>query len=107
MITPAVIIKASTLLGAIVALGGAAWAVGEYTETRPVVLKEFKLAQADSTQVLKGLIESQSQMTTSLMELQYQTLTLKRKSGALDFYEEQTRCRIAKKLDYTQIEGCD
>lgn len=118
MISPAVIVKSSTLLGAIVAIGGAGWAVGEYTETRPVILKEFNeyvevdaSAAADNAELLKGLLEqqsaSQSQMATSLMELQFTTLTLKRKAGALDFYEEQTRCRIAKKLDYHQIEGCD
>jgi hypothetical protein len=118
IISPATIIKSSTLLGAIAALGTAGWAVGEYTETRPVILKEFNeyveidaTAAADNAELLKGLLDqqsaAQSQMATSLMELQFSTLNLKRKSGTLDFTEEQTRCRIAKKLDYSQIEGCD
>jgi hypothetical protein len=110
--------KATAALGAIVTLGGAGWAVGEYTETRPVILKEFNAyveidadTAANNAELLKGLLEqqsaNQSQMATSLMELQFTTLSLKRKSGTLDFTEEQTRCRIAKKLDYSQIEGCD
>lgn len=110
--------KATAALGAIVTLGGAGWAVGEYTETRPVILKEFNeyvevdaSAAADNAELLKGLLDqqsaAQSQMATSLMELQFTTLSLKRKAGALDFTEEQARCRIAKKLDYQQIEGCD
>jgi hypothetical protein len=110
--------KATGILSACVALGGAGWAVGEFTETRPVILKEFKeyveidaSAAADNAELLKGLLDqqsaAQSQMATSLMELQFQTLNLKRRSGALDFTEEQSRCRIAKKLDYHQIEGCD
>lgn len=112
------ITRAATILGAVVTLGGAGWAVGEYTETRPVILKEFNeyvevdaSAAADNAELLKGLLDqqsaAQSQMATSLMELQFQTLNLKRKAGALDFTEEQSRCRIAKKLDYHQIEGCD
>lgn len=112
------ITRAATILGAVVTLGGAGWAVGEYTEVRPVILKEFKLAQADSTEVLKGLVEQQQdlsasmfeqqqQLSTSLMELQFTTLSLKRKAGALDFTEEQARCRIAKKLDYSNVPGCD
>jgi uncharacterized protein HemX len=118
MISSATIIKSSTLLGAVVALGTAGWAVGEYTETRPVILKEFNeyvqvdaSTAADNAELLKGLLDqqsaAQSQMATSLMELQFQTLNLKRKSGALDFTEEQSRCRIAKKLDYQHIEGCN
>lgn len=117
MFKTATIVKSSSLLGAVVALGGAGWAVGEYTETRPVILKEFNEyvevqtdTAADSAELLKGLLEqqstAQSQMATSLMELQFQTLSLKRKAGALDFTEEQTRCRIAKKLDYQNIDGC-
>ena len=112
------ITRAATVLGAVVTLGGAGWAVGEYTETRPVILKEFNeyvvvdaSAAADNAELLKGLLDqqsaAQSQMATSLMELQFQTLNLKRKAGALDFTEEQTRCRIAKNLDYQNIDGCD
>lgn len=92
---------------AFTALCVGAWKTTDYLEVRPVIIKEWKLAQADSTEVLKGLVKQQSQMTTSVMELQFQTLSLKRSAGALDFSEEQTRCRIAKKLDYQNIEGCD
>jgi hypothetical protein len=110
--------KAAGVLSACVALGGAGWAVGEYTETRPVILKEFNeyvevdaSAAADNAELLKGLLDqqsaAQSQMATSLMELQFQTLTLKRKAGALDWSEEQDRCRIAKRLEYFNTDGCD
>lgn len=95
-----------------------AWKIGDYTDIRPVIKQEFKEyseiqaeAASDNLELLKGLIEqqsmSQSQLSTSLMELQFQTLTLKRKSGALDWYEEQNRCRIAKKLDYINVDGCN
>lgn len=99
--------KIAAGLAACTAIGTSAWYAGDYTGIRPVIKNEFVLAQADSTQILKGLVDQQAQMTTSVMELQFQTLSLKRKSGALDFTEEQTRCRIARKLDYTSIEGCD
>jgi hypothetical protein len=101
------IVKAAGIVTACVTIGGAAWYAGDYTELRPVIKKEYLEAQADSTEILKGLVEQQQQMTTSVMELQFQTLNLKRKAGALDWSEEQDRCRIAKRLEYFNTEGCD
>jgi hypothetical protein len=101
------ILKAVGAIGACIPVAVAAWYAGDYTEMRPVIKKEYLEAQADSTEILKGLVEQQSQMTTSVMELQFQTLTLKRKAGALDWSEEQDRCRIAKRLEYFNTVGCD
>jgi hypothetical protein len=99
--------KIAATLAACTAIGTSAWYAGDYTGIRPVIKNEFVLAQADSTEVLKGLVEQQAQMTTSVMELQFQTLNLKRKAGALDWSEEQDRCRIAKRLEYFNVEGCE
>lgn len=96
----------------------ATWYGLDALDARPVIVKEWKMAQADQNEVLKGLVEQlesnsasmaaqQQQLSTSVLELQFQTLTLKRKGGELDFMEKQNYCRLAKRLEYSQIEGCD
>jgi hypothetical protein len=99
--------QAAAGFAALTTLSVGAWKTGEYLEVRPVIVKEWKQAQAAETEVLKGLVEQQSQMTTSLVELQFQTLAMKRKMGALDFMEQQQFCSLAKQLGYVGIESCD
>jgi hypothetical protein len=112
------IIHIAALLGAVTTVSYAGWKAADFTGVRPIIKQEFSeyaQAQAETveqqTELLKGLLEqqsaAQSQMATSLMELQFQTLTMKRKANALDWTEEQNRCRIAKRLDYVNVEGCD
>jgi hypothetical protein len=105
------ITQIAAIYSAVLGLAGGAWLALDYTETRPVILKEFNEAQADSAEVMKGLLEQQTlmqkQLSTSVMELQFQTLDMKRKqAGHLEWSDHQNYCRIAKRLDYVNVEGC-
>jgi len=104
----------------VTALGSVAtgtWYGLDALEARPAIIKELRLAQetltesyetadAEQTKILESLSETQQQLTTSVIELKFQTLATKRKLGELDFMENQQYCQIAKKLEYSGVEGC-
>ncbi len=106
MITIARLTAAATAIGAVATTGAGAWYAGDYMGVRPIIKKEFTEVQEASTEVLQGLVQQQQQIATSVLELQFQSLDQKRAKGELDFQDLQTYCRLAKKLDYVNMEMC-
>ena len=82
-------------IGAFTVIGGAALAVANYTELRPIVVKEFKSVQVQIEELSK-----------SQLYIQFQWLQEKEKREGLTFDERQTMCRIARVLDFRGIAGC-
>jgi hypothetical protein len=78
----------------------------ELRETKEDLVESYETADAEQTKILEGLAETQQQLTTSVVELKFQTLATKKKLGHLDFMEQQQYCQIAKKLEYSGVEGC-
>jgi hypothetical protein len=86
------IIKAGSIMGAILVLTGATVKALDYTETRPIPLKEFKVVQNSQATLL----------------IRYQLLDAKRRLQALTVEESIERCQIAVVLNYPLqvIGGC-
>jgi hypothetical protein len=101
------ITRAAAIVTACVTVGGGAWYAGDYTGVRPVLKKEYIEAEALSADVLQGLVTQQQQLTSSIVELQFQSLDQRKQRGELDFQDRQTYCRLAKKLEYVNVAGCD
>ena len=85
------------LAGTITALGiigGAAWGFGDYTGTRPALLRELQMVM-DQTQ----------QNTDSINTRELIDLEEKRKWATLTVEENLRRCQLAKALDWN-VDGC-
>ncbi len=105
----------------VTALGSVAtgtWYGLDALEARPAIIKELRLAQetltesyetadAEQTKILESLSVTQQQLTSSVIQLQFETLATKAKLGSLDFTERQSFCKLAKKLEYTGVPECD
>jgi flagellar motor component MotA len=91
------IIKAGSIMGAFLVLTGATVKALDYTETRPVILKEFRV-----------VMDQVQQNTQATLLIRYQLLDAKRKSGTLTVEESIERCQIAMVLNYplSVIGGC-
>lgn len=91
----AFIIKIAGVVTALSVIAGTAWAIGDYTELRPVVKREFKMVQAQMESTNKAILL-----------LQFSILDQKRQQGALTFLETQQYCSIARELGYVNVPGC-
>jgi len=89
------ILKAAAILTASTTLASAAWIAGDYTEVRPVLLKEFHQLAEESAQVNKAVLL-----------IRFQLLMEKSKFQPLDFDDQQELCRIAKELQFSGVPGC-
>ncbi len=101
-----VLLKAAAIVTAVSVVGGAGWAVGDYTEIRPIIKKEFLVSQNEfqtSQQMLLEQIQQNQQIT---LLLQFKVLEEKRKYSYLTFDEIQERCQIAETLKYVLVDGC-
>jgi len=102
------ILTAAALVAAMGVLGGAAWTAGDFTEIRPVLLKEYRIAQAQF-QNDQLVLQQQVQQVQQVQQLQrFQQLDMKRTFGALNWDEIQERCKIAQALGYVMslVDGC-
>jgi hypothetical protein len=93
------IIKASTIVGALLVLSGATVSALEYTDLKPVLSRDFRPALAQ----LEAQIEN---LSNAQLLIRFQQLEQKLKFGALSFEESQERCRIARVLTYVGVPGC-
>lgn len=102
---------------ALASVGTGTWYGLDALDARPVITKElkeatesltetFEMADSEQTKILEGLSVTQQQLTSSVIQLQFETLATKAKLGSLDFTEKQSFCKLAKKLEYTGVEGC-
>ena len=96
MISTSNILLAGALFGAVSSMGYGTWKVLDYTELRPITLKEYHITQ----QQLDGL-------SNSYLLIRFQILMEKRKQqGLVSFEEQQEICRIARVLGYVGVPGC-
>lgn len=96
---------AATLAG-ITSISWAGWKAGDYTELRPVILKEYIEYQLQQQQFIEKLQEQQAQTLQSVLQLRFQTLMLQKQYGALTFAEQQELCQVAKTLEFVGVPGC-
>jgi len=89
------LLKAAGLLAASTTLASAAWVAGDYTEIRPVLLKEFH-----------QLAEESAQINKAVLLIRFQLLMERAKFQPLDFDDQQELCRIAKELQFSGVPGC-
>jgi len=87
--------KVSGAVMASIALLAAGWKAADYTEVRPVILKEFKLRMAQMES-----LEKQVWLQRFLF------LQTKQQNGGLTFLEQQEMCQIARNLGFTGVPGC-
>lgn len=98
--------KTAALITALGVIGTAAWGFGDYTGLRPIIKKEYDVAQQQTQldqQMLQQQIENNQQV---VLVLQFDQLEQKRKFGFLSFDEIQKRCKIAEALKYVLVDGC-
>lgn len=76
------------------AIGAAGWTAGDYLEIRPIIKKEF-IPAMDQVQ----------QIQQSVLLMQFQLLTEKRKYQPLTTQEMMQLCAIARVLGIT-VQGC-
>jgi hypothetical protein len=89
------ILKAAALLAAVTAICGSAWAFMDYTEVRPVMIREFRVAQ-----------QQLEDMSQSVLLLQFQLLLETKKFRELTVEEQIRLCRIAEALKFPGAPGC-
>ena len=77
----------AAIAASIVAISGAAagaWNIADKLEVRPVVLGEYRIAQLEQNQILKGLVETQQQTIEQLNYWRWQQLDdAKQKNGGI------------------------
>lgn len=84
----------------------ATYYAADYTEIRPIIKKEYRLAQEDITKTLQQLqqqIQSNSQATVFL---QFRILSDKQKTQPLSYDEQRQLCTAGNILGYTGVPGC-
>lgn len=96
----------AAILAAVSSISWAGWKAGEYTELRPVILKEYIEYQIQQQEFIKQLQVQQSQTLQSILQLRFQTLMLQKQYGQLTFAEQQELCRVAKTLEFVGVPGC-
>jgi len=102
------LLRTSLIVGAIIGIGTAAMAFGEWSGTTPVLTRDFILAQQKDEQTQAELKE-QIEQTQQVQQLQrFQILEMKRKFDPLNFDEIMERCKIAQALGYpmSMVDGC-
>jgi len=87
--------KIAGIIGSLTVIGGTAWAVGEYTGVRPVILKEFQV-----------VMDQVQQNTNSINLARFLYLNAKREHATLTVEEAQERCQLAAALNWKSVEGC-
>lgn len=92
-----IVITAGAVFAALSSLSWGAWQFGDYTEIRPIIKREFKVALTQT-----------EQNTQALLWIKFQILDDKFKKGGLSLDEMKERCDIAKILNYpsTFVPGC-
>jgi len=88
------ILTVSLYLGAFSGVAAAAWTVGEFTETRPALLKELRAVMAQT-----------EQNTYSINVRELSDLEEKRKISTLTVEENIRRCVLARAVGWP-VEGC-
>lgn len=91
------ILTAAAVVGAIVTLGGFAWAFGESTGYRPWLKKEQDQFSKSQFQLV---MEQTQQNTLSIEKGKFDILLDKRKYGELNFDEKVSLCKSAQILEY-------
>jgi len=82
-------LKLAAYITAFGIIGSAAVVLGDATEWRPVILKEFKVA-----------MEQTEQNTLAMAKLQFDILWGKKQFGGLSFEEKVSLCKTAQILNY-------
>lgn len=95
------IITLYALVGAIIGLGGYAWAFGDSTGLRPW----FKFEQDRFTQKEFQMVMDQNQQNTrALAQFKFDELWGLRKHGELTWEQKMSLCSIALTLNYTVVD---
>lgn len=91
-----------------ITLATGAYYVTDYTEVRPIIKKEYRLAQEDITKNLQQLQEQIQSNSRANVYLQFQVLSEKQKitQAPLSFEEQRQLCSAAEILDYSGVQGC-
>ena len=92
---------------ATVALASTLWAAADYTETRPIIKKEFMEQSMVTEQTFTEQAAITEQHSQDLLRLRFDALYSKLEvSKILTFVELQTMCDIARQLGYVGITEC-
>lgn len=95
MISTKTIITAGAVFAAISSMAYGAWAALDYTDLRPVLVKEFRTSQ-----------QQLEEMSKSILLLRFQNLMEARERGGLGFSDQQELCRISRVLGFVGVPGC-
>lgn len=95
MITTKKILTAGAVVAALSSMSYAAWSALDYTELRPVLIREYRITQQAIDEIGK-----------SVLLLRFQNLMEAQKRGGLSFADRQELCRIARVLGYVGVPGC-
>ena len=90
------IVRIAAIITACSVVGGAAWGIADYTETRPVLEREFVKLQQQA-----------EDMSQSILAVRFWLLMDRLKiNGQLTLEEQRELCKLAKELQYIGIPGC-
>ena len=78
------------------------WQVGTWTETRPVVLKEFNTFQTQEFKVLKQEVGLNREY---ILLRQFESLMAKKRHGKITAEQHRKLCIVAAQLKF-QVQGC-
>jgi hypothetical protein len=100
------IVKIGSWLGGIGVVATAAYGVTDYTETRPIIKKEYVQFAQSIDKKYEALQLQLDQLSQTTLSIRFWNLQDKEKvNGTLTLDEQRDRCKLAKVLEYV-VQGC-
>ena len=95
MISTKTIITTGAVFAAMSSMAFGAWKALDYTDLRPVLIREYRVSQ-----------QQIEEMSKSILLIRFQNLMEQRERGGLGFADQQELCRIARVLGFVGVPGC-
>ena len=102
----AAILKTSAVLGALIAIGGAAWTATDYTGIRPVMKREFLQMAQTQADVIQQLQATQQESVKSIDWLKFNRLLERSKISPLSSDDRRQLCALAAQFNMNKEAGC-
>ena len=90
------IVRIGAIVTAASVIAGTAWAIADYTDTRPVLEKELIQLQRQAEDLSQSVLSVRFWLLMDRLKI----------NGQLTLEEQRELCKLAKELQYIGIPGC-
>jgi hypothetical protein len=102
----ATLLKTAAVVGAVGAIGSAAYATMDYTGVRPVMIREFLQLAQTQADVIQQLQSTQQQSVESIDWLKFNMLLERSKISPLSVDDRRQLCALAGQFSMNAEAGC-